>query len=130
MIIHLEQLSLAASSDLPTGCDGPPHFMPILVLLRMGFTRTPCLHDAGELLPHHFNLTTALSVSAECFCCTFPIVTYARRYLASSPYGARTFLVIVTSRDHPVYPFQDIMIPQIHCAKYILDTFLSTIKII
>ena len=51
----------------------------------MGFTRPPCLHDAGELLPHHFNLTTALPVSAECFCCTFPIVTYAGRYPASCP---------------------------------------------
>lgn len=122
MIIHLEQLSLAASSDLPTGCDGPPHFIPFLVLLRMGFTRPPCLHDAGELLPHHFNLTTALPVSAECFCCTFPIVTYARRYLASLPYGARTFLMTVKSRDHPVYPFQ-IIIPHIHCAKYILNLF-------
>ena len=127
MIIHLEQLSLAASSDLPSGCDGPPHFIPILVLLRMGFTRPLRLRNAGELLPRHFNLTTTLLVSAVCFCCTFPIVTYARRYLASSPYGARTFLVIVTSRDHPVYPFQDIMIPQIHCAKYILNIFLSTI---
>ena len=47
----------------------------------------------SELLPHYFNLTTALPVSAECFCCTFPTVTCARRYLASSPYGARTFLI-------------------------------------
>ena len=105
MIIHLEQLSLAASSDLPTSCDGPPHFMPILVLLRMGFTRPPCLHDAGELLPHHFNLTTALSVSAVCFCCTFPIVTYAGRYPASLPCGARTFLIYPEDiRDCQSYP--------------------------
>ena len=68
---------------------------PFLVLLRMGFTRPSCLQNAGELLPHHFNLTTALPVSAECFCCTFPIVTYARRYLASSPFGARTFLMLM-----------------------------------
>ncbi len=65
---------------------------PFLVLLRMGFTRPSCLQNAGELLPHHFNLTTALPVSAECFCCTFPIVTYAGRYPASLPCGARTFL--------------------------------------
>ena len=56
-------------------------------------TTVPC-----ELLPHNFNLTTALPVSAECFCCTFPIVTYARRYLASSPYGARTFLISFDTR--------------------------------
>ena len=43
-------------------------------------TISPC-----ELLPHNFNLTTALSVSAVCFCCTFPIVTYAGRYPASCP---------------------------------------------
>lgn len=66
---------------------------PFLVLLRMGFTRPSCLQNAGELLPHHFNLTTALPVSAECFCCTFPIVTYAGRYPASLPCGARTFLM-------------------------------------
>ena len=46
-----------------------------------------------ELLPHNFNLTTALPVSAVCFCCTFPIVTYAGRYPASMPCGARTFLI-------------------------------------
>lgn len=46
-----------------------------------------------ELLPHNFNLTTALPVSAVCFCCTFPIVTYAGRYPASLPCGARTFLM-------------------------------------
>lgn len=58
-----------------------------------------------ELLPHNFNLTTALPVSAECFCCTFPIVTYAGRYPASSPYGARTFLMYSEgTRDCPSYP--------------------------
>ena len=107
MIIHLEQLSLAASSDLPSGCDGPPHFMPILVLLRMGFTRPPCLHDAGELLPHHFNLTTALSVSAECFCCTLPIVTYAGRYPASLPCGARTFLMVRSTTRSSSLPISE-----------------------
>lgn len=82
------------SSNLPLGQRRAAAFLgPLLVLLRMGFTRPACLHTAGELLPHHFNLTTTLLVSAECFCCTFPIVTYARRYLASSPCGARTFLM-------------------------------------
>ena len=42
-----------------------------------------------ELLPHDFTLTAKAAV---CFCCTFPIVTYAGRYPASSPCGARTFL--------------------------------------
>ena len=59
----------------------------------------------SELLPHYFNLTTALSVSAECFCCTFPTVTCARRYLASLPCGARTFLMQPeTARNCLNYP--------------------------
>jgi len=41
------------------GSDGPPLFAPYLALLRVGFTRPICYHIAGELLPHHFNLTTA-----------------------------------------------------------------------
>ena len=60
----------------------------------MGFTRLPCLHGTGELLPHHFNLATALPVSAECFCCTFPTVTCGGRYPSSLPCGARTFLML------------------------------------
>ena len=72
---------------------GPLPQMPCLVLLRMGFTRPACLHAAGELLPRHFTLATALPVSAVCFCCIFPVVTYGRRYLSSMPCGARTFLV-------------------------------------
>ena len=63
-------------------------------------TISPC-----ELLPHNFNLTTALSVSAVCFCCTFPIVTYAGRYPASLPCGARTFLIYPEDiRDCQSYP--------------------------
>ena len=63
-------------------------------------TISPC-----ELLPHNFNLTTALPVSAECFCCTFPIVTYAGRYPASLPCGARTFLIYREGiRDCQSYP--------------------------
>ena len=38
-------------------------------------------------------------MAAVCFCCTFPIVTYAGRYPASSPYGARTFLMTLRPRD-------------------------------
>jgi len=36
--------------------------------------------------------------AAVCFCCTFPIVTYAGRYPASSPCGARTFLTLQVQR--------------------------------
>ena len=48
-----------------------------------------------ELLPHDFTLTANAAV---CFCCTFPIVTYAGRYPASSPCGARTFLTLPSQR--------------------------------
>ena len=61
-----------------------------------------------ELLPHNFNLATAWPVSAVCFCCTFPIVTYAGRYPASMPCGARTFLIHPEdARDHLSYPKYD-----------------------
>ena len=84
-IIYLDLPLLTSSSDLPPGRQRATALSPSLVLLRMGFTRPVRLRTAGELLPHHFNLTTALPVSAECFCCTFPIVTYAGRYPASCP---------------------------------------------
>ena len=74
------------------------------VLLRMGFTRQLRLRSPGELLPHHFNLATALPVSAECFCCTFPTVTCGGRYPSSLPCGARTFLIRISARDRLVYP--------------------------
>ena len=57
-----------------------------------------------ELLPHDFTLTANAAV---CFCCTFPIVTYAGRYPASSPCGARTFLTAPNAlRDCLSYPDQ------------------------
>ena len=93
---------------------------PILVLLRMGFTRPVCYHTAGELLPHHFNLTTALPVSAECFCCTFPTVTCAGRYPAFLPCGARTFLIHPKdARDCLPYPKYKI---QLFLEIYIIQT--------
>ena len=93
-IIYLDVLSTVRSSDLPLGRQRAAAFYALSWscsgwgLHGMHVTIPP-----GELLPHHFNLTTALPVSAVCFCCTFPIVTYARRYLASLPCGARTFLI-------------------------------------
>jgi hypothetical protein len=103
-IIYLGVLSPVRSSDLPTGKRRAAAFQaichywqlpPCLVLLRVGFARPVCYHTAGELLPHHFNLTCALRPSAVCFCCTFLEVTFTRRYLAPLPYGARTFLMDV-----------------------------------
>ena len=79
-----------------------------------------------ELLPHNFNLTTALSVSAVCFCCTFPIVTYAGRYPASLPCGARTFLIYPKDiRDCLSYPkyYTDIII-SVCCQLFITYKYL------
>lgn len=95
---------------------------PILVLLRMGFTRPVCYHTAGELLPHHFNLTTQRKIarSAECFCCTFPTVTCAGRYPAFLPCGARTFLIHPKdARDCLPYPKYKI---QLFLEIYIIQT--------
>jgi len=91
---------------LPTGSCGLPYraaagnrfITPCLALLQAGFTRPVCYHTAGELLPHHFNLTTddaTRPVSAVCFCCTFLKVTFTGRYPAPLPCGARTFLMDV-----------------------------------
>ena len=84
------------------------------VLLRMGFTRQLCLHSPGELLPHHFNLTTALPVSAECFCCTFPMVTHGGCYPSSLPYGARTFLIPEGTRPSGLPLYLTIYLTAIH----------------
>ena len=78
-------------------------------------TISPC-----ELLPHNFNLTTALPVSAECFCCTFPTVTCAGRYPAFLPCGARTFLIHPKdARDCLPYPKYKI---QLFLEIYIIQT--------
>ena len=91
---HLSWLPVTRKLLRPTyrAATGRRFFCPIWSCSEWGLhekyvTISPC-----ELLPHNFNLTTALPVSAECFCCTFPIVTYAGRYPASLPCGARTFL--------------------------------------
>ncbi len=105
-IIYLGLLLPASSCDLPIGQRRAAAFCALFWSCS-GWG----LHDryvtipACELLPHNFNLTTALPVSAVCFCCTFPIVTYAGRYPASSPWGARTFLMYSEStRDRLSYP--------------------------
>lgn len=115
-IIYLGLPLPTGSCDLPSGQRRAAAFArPIWSCSGWGLhgryvTIPPC-----ELLPHNFNLTTASPVSAVCFCCTFPIVTYAGRYPASSPCGARTFLI---------YP-EDIRDCQSYPIKYIFLTFIS-----
>jgi len=57
---HLSRHTIADMLMRPTSqaATGSRLLCPILVLLRMGFTRPVCYHTAGELLPHHFNLAT------------------------------------------------------------------------
>ena len=92
---HLSWLPVTRKLMRPTyrAATGRRFFCPIWSCSEWGLhekyvTISPC-----ELLPHNFNLTTALPVSAECFCCTFPIVAYAGCYPAPLPCGARTFLM-------------------------------------
>ena len=104
---HLSWLPVTSKLMRPTSraATGSRLLRPFWSCSRWGLheryvTISPC-----ELLPHNFNLTTALPVSAECFCCTFPTVTCAGRYPASSPCGARTFLMHpADARDRLSYP--------------------------
>ncbi len=92
---HLSRRTVTSTLQRPTSraATGSRLLCPIWSCSGWGLHGNYVTITPGELLPHHFTLTTALSVSAVCFCCTVPIVTYARRYLASSPCGARTFLI-------------------------------------
>ncbi len=104
---HLSWHDVAAMLMRPTSraATGRRFLCPIWSCSGWGLHGRYVTIPSCELLPHNFNLTTALPVSAECFCCTFPIVTYAGRYPASSPYGARTFLMHPEdTRDCQSYP--------------------------
>lgn len=54
-------------------------FIPILVLLQVGFTQPTSRLAAGELLPRLSILTTIVAVY---FCCTILRIAPTRRYLA------------------------------------------------
>ena len=104
---HLSRLTVTNKLQPSTSrtATGRRFLCPIWCCSEWGLHEKHVTIPPCELLPHNFNLTTALSVSAECFCCTFPIVTYAGRYPASSPYGARTFLIHPEdARDRLSYP--------------------------
>ena len=104
---HLSRLTVTGKLQPSTSrtATGSRFLCPIWCCSEWGLHEKYVTIPPCELLPHNFNLTTALSVSAECFCCTFPIVTYAGRYPASLPYGARTFLIHPEDvRDRLSYP--------------------------
>ena len=59
-IIHLGRLLPTCSCDLPWATSSQCRVLPQrpnLVLLQMGFSKPVSRLTAGELLPHHFNLT-------------------------------------------------------------------------
>lgn len=85
MIIYLEQLLPAASSNLPK--TNGPHYRLASVLLQMGFTCAPSVTREAvvsytALPPLPFPVRPGKAVH---FCCTVPGVASARRYLAPCP---------------------------------------------
>lgn len=68
------------------GRDGPPHNVPLSILLQMGFTQPQSHHCAGELLPHLSTLTSTLKMPlAVSLCCTFLRVASTGSYPAPCP---------------------------------------------
>ena len=104
IIIYLDTPSLMCSCDPPHRANSEQLFLlPLLILLQMGFTRPIYYYTAGELLPRHFNLTTASLFRRNIFCCTFPMVTHARRYLGSC--SVKPGLPHAKACDYPAYLF-------------------------
>ena len=104
---HLSRLTVTGKLQPSTyrAATGRRFLRPIWCCSEWGLHEKYVTIPPCELLPHNFNLTTALPVSAECFCCTFPTVTCAGRYPASLPCGARTFLIHPEdARDRLSYP--------------------------
>ena len=63
MTIHLAPTLPSGSSDLPGNSGGPPSSVPLFGLAPGGVYLAPTVTDGtGELLPHLFTLTPALSL--------------------------------------------------------------------
>ena len=90
-----------------------------MALLRVGFARPPCLHDAGALLPHHFALTdlvlpafAARAAPGEprpdqisgVFLWHFPSLCNAPPLAGTLPSGVRTFLSAVEDEQAATRP--------------------------
>ncbi len=96
-IIHLGRPSPAASSNLPGSTRGRGIRFPIWSCSGWGLPCHDCCQPRGALLPHHFTLTSR--GRRYIFCGTFRGLAPPRRYLASCPTGARTFLPMQASSD-------------------------------
>ena len=104
MAIYLGLPSPAGSSDLPGSRRAALCFL--FGLASNGVYMDPsCYQKSGGLLHH---LSTLTADAAVYFCCTFPGVTSARRYLAFCPVkpglsspphaGPRSFILLTTQR--------------------------------
>jgi len=101
--IPLARPSLAGSSDLPGGSDGPSVArrdrrarLPIWSCSVRGFACHRCYQRRGALLPHLFTLTHRRPRSgprrAVCFLCHFPSGCPDRALPGALSCGVRTFL--------------------------------------
>ena len=101
--IPLARPSLAGSSDLPGGSDGPSVArrdrrarLPIWSCSVRGFACHRCYQRCGALLPHLFTLTHRSPRSgprrAVCFLCHFPSGCPDRALPGALSCGVRTFL--------------------------------------
>ena len=80
----------AAAGNCPALADSPFGLAPDGVYTRRMLPYIP--------VSSYLTISPLPLEAAVCFCCTFPIVTYAGRYPASSPCGARTFLTLLLQR--------------------------------
>lgn len=72
-------------------------------LLRVGFAKPPCHHDAGALLPHRFSFSAAEATESS-FLWHFPSGRPALPLAGTLPCGVRTFLTnLEDPRDHPAH---------------------------
>ena len=78
--------------------------LPIWPCSRWGLPCRRCCHPRGELLPHRFTLACSWRTrsSAVCSLLHYPSRQGLAQALPGSvPYGARTFLECLRTRDHP-----------------------------
>jgi hypothetical protein len=96
---HLSRPKVTSWLQRSTGnCDGQPQNVPS-ILHQVGFTERSSRHAAGELLPR-LSILTPEKFRCGLFLLHFPWSRLHRVLPGTLPYGARTFLVGKTPRDH------------------------------
>jgi len=104
---HFSRSAVAHALEQPTRSvvigTGRPS-LPIWPCSHWGLPCHRCYHLRGELLPHRFTLACIPSLVplAVCFLLHYPSrQSLAQALPGSVPYGARTFLECLRTRDHP-----------------------------